>query len=207
MHTYTRSELGLKVYVLVWITFWNSHQSIINQSINQGCLHYWRSSLGLATDLHTSAKNRCHYYLHHSFNSSHPLSTSRLSSFHHSNIHFLSVSVAIYVIQFTLPILLPSPYYVRCLPAPVAAWSLHFSFCPIYSLSILLITLLCCCFVLCCSTPHSRTTMRAPSWHRGILIWLIMLASSIATTLVFYEKPASKTWMTALMFAASISWL
>ena len=40
-------------------------------------------------------------------------SASRPSSFHHSNMHFLRGSLAIHVIQFTLSILLPSPYHVQ----------------------------------------------------------------------------------------------
>ena len=82
---------------------------------------------------------------------------SRPSSFHYSNIHFSCNSI------YTSNSPAFSISRSRCLPAPVAAWSLHFSFCSIspWILLITLIwvafTLLSCCFVrLHTSQPYNN---------------------------------------------------
>ena len=80
---------------------------------------------------------------------------SRPSFFHYSNLPFLNGSLAIHVIQFTLPILLPAPYHVqdiflpsRCLISSLLILSnLLTPWILLITLIWVACTLLCCCFV------------------------------------------------------------
>ena len=146
---------------------------IINQSINQECMSPLLEVILRTTDLHVSAKIRGHQYVHNSFkiiNPSHPWSTSRPSSFHYSNIHFLVV-LSLFMssnlhIQFSCLLLIMSKMSscpCHCLISSLLILS------NLLTLWILLITLIWVAFSLAAalsdSTPHRHTTMRAPSWH------------------------------------------
>ena len=146
---------------------------IINQSINHECMSPLLEVILRTTDLHVSAKIRGHQYVHNSFkiiNPSHPRSTSRPSSFHYSNIHFLVV-LSLFMssnlhFQFSCLLLIMSKMSscpCHCLISSLLILS------NLFTLWILLITLIWVAFsfavALSDSTPHRHTTMRAPSWH------------------------------------------